>query len=254
MKKQTLPPKSVRRRKVLEDLREFAAEEGYDLDVSNYENLNTFLIHAMKTAGLQPEIVQGNGQIRSRGIDANGYVRGTSMTRTNLRTMRAELTTIMKTVREGGPWEPGDLDALEIATSARAILVSEIGEEWRERISREIAIQYENRHGFGKSYVELNEAIGFKIAQGRILVQAKFGNAYYRNGHIVMTGVRLPEATAAAMTGKPIESLMEGSPYGSAFADLAVIKVECPEQTTIIHLEERHEPASGKETYHVEPE
>ena len=247
MTKQTLSPKSVRRRKVLDDLREYAAEEGHELDVSDRDNLKAFLIHAMKTAGLQPEIVQGNGQIRSRKIDANGYLRGTSMTRTDVRTMRAELTTIMKTDREGGPWEPGDLDALEIATSARAILASTIGKGWRERISKEIAIQYESRHGFGKSYVELNETIGFKIAQGRILVQAKFGNAYYRNGHIVMTGVRLPEATAAAMTGRPIEDLMEGSPYGSAFADLAVTKVEYPEKTTVIHLEELHEPASGKD-------
>ena len=113
-------------------------------------------------------------------------------------------------------------------------------------MSREIASVYEKRMGYGKSYDKLNDVIGMKIAQGRILVQASLGRTYYRNGHLVMSQVRLPTSTMTGIVGKDAASLMDGDPYGTAFSGVIVARAECQDQTTVIHLEETFEPAAGR--------
>ena len=246
MTERIMSPKSIRRRKQLDELREFAAGEGHELDVSDKDNLKGFLLHVMRLAGLQPEIVQGNGQIRSKQIDANGYIRGTSMVRPDVRLMRTELIRIIRIHKRGGPWEPGDLDALEISNCARKILEACLGEGWRTRISMEISARYQSSMGFAKTYDKIDDRVGIKVSQGRILVQAALGTAYYRNGHLILSQVRIPAATLTGMIGREATKLMEGNPYGNAFEGVIVKHAECPEATTIIHLEETFEPASDE--------
>ena len=246
MTEQPISPKREKKLKQREEATAYAKEIGLDLDVSDKGSVRTTLLRVMESIGMEPETVSGNKSIRGMAVDANGYLHGKTYLRPDIKAMRAELVRLVRIIRQGGPWTPGDLAALNISSCARAILEAQLGEEWRTTVSREIASVYEKRMGYGKSYDKLNDAIGMKIAQGRILVQASLGRTYYRNGHLIMPQIRLPASTMAGIVGRNASSLMEGDPYGSAFTEATVRHVECPERTTIIHLEETLEPATGR--------
>ena len=246
MERKIAPTRAERRKTQLDEVRAFAADNGMELDVSDKASVKDALITMMEMMELDPEILQGNGQILSQCVDANGYVRGRTGIRSDIKVMRAEMVRLVRLHAAGGPRQPGDLSNLEISTCARRILEGHLGCDWQATITKSIQEQYEKSLGFKKSYAKLDDKVGFKLAQGRILVQAALGTAYYRNGHLIMSGVELPKSTMIGIIGKDASQLMEGNPYGNAFHGVPVRHAECPERTTIIHLEEEYEPAGPR--------
>jgi hypothetical protein len=239
--------KSERRSRQVDEITAHARMIGIDLDVSDKESMRTALVAVMTRMGLDPEVVRGNGNIRCIRVDANGYKDNRTSIRPNLREMRAEMVRLVRVADQGGPWLPGDLDALDISDCGRAILEAHLGAGWRDEVSEMIRSKYELHSGYGGTYEMMDERVGIKLAQGRILVHAALGTAYYRNGNLVMTKIRLPDSTMTGIIGRDAASLMDGDPYGSAFTGIPVKHIECPERTTVIQLDETCEPASGRE-------
>jgi len=239
--------KREKRNRQVDEIVAHACALGLDLDVSDKDSMRTALVAVMTGLGLDPEVVSGNGNIRCVRVDANGYKANRTSIRPNLRDMRAEMVRLVRVGDQGGPWLPGDLGALEISDCGRAILEAHLGVEWRDEVSAMIRNKYEVHSGYGGTYEMMDDRVGIKLAQGRILVHAVLGAAYYRNGNLIMPKIRLPESTMTGIIGRDAASLMDGDPYGSAFTGIPVKHIECPERTTVIQLDEACEPASGRE-------
>lgn len=238
--------KAERRKTQLDEIKAYATDNGIDLDVSNMESMKNALIEILVDLDLEPELDEKNRSIKCRNVDTNGYRVGKNKIWLHIKTMRSEMLRLVRLKASGGPRLIGDLSNIQIAICARKILCNALGEEWPRRIQDEIKEKYEKGYGFGKSYVKLDDKVGFKIVQEQILVEAQLGKSYYRNGNLVMPGVELPQSTLVSLVGRNANEIIEGQPYGNAFDGVPISSAECPDKTTIISLDEERELVSGE--------
>jgi len=107
----------------------------------------------------------------------------------------------------------GDLSHILITPSARSILEDEIGDGWKEVVSQKIADHYAKHGCTSKSYLALTQNVGFKIATGKVMVEANFKNVRYKNEYVVAPGVGATNSLLLYVEGKKLSEIVEGIPY-----------------------------------------
>jgi len=183
------------------------------MKVDDTSDLKDFLMFYMNIIGLEPKMDPKSNGISSLYVDDNGYI----TIRMNCVGKRANLTNaaarLVRMHEAGQITKAGDLSHILITPSARSILEDEIGDGWKEVVSQKIADHYAKHGCTSKSYLALTQNVGFKIATGKVMVEANFKNVRYKNEYVVAPGVGATNSLLLYVEGKKLSEIVEGIPY-----------------------------------------
>lgn len=237
----TRPTKRERRERRKEVIKEKASEFFDDFNIENKDDLLRLLFKLTEKLGLNPEInLNDKTAISYNSVDSNGYIVGKQEIAKNIKIDKItfEVISTINVINNGGCTTAGNLDNITITKTSYKILEKILGENWKHILSEKIKDQYLNGYGFSNSYVKHDDILGFKLKNRHVYVTYRPSNAYYRTGHLIIPQSEMPESVYAAMEGVKASDLVEGDLIKNALEGATVIKAECPETTTIIHLKE----------------
>lgn len=202
--------KSERKEKTKELIRSFAEKHNHPLDIDDPDSLRSILFVLLEKMGLQPEINE-NKSIKALNIDDNGYNTNHYYSyQFKRQTINSTLKRLINFFENGVIAEIGDLTHLRITDVSRNILEIAIGENWKNEVSDKIREKYGH---VTSGYVPVAKYVSVKLVEREIMVQADFGRVRYRNHHVVIPGMGLPDSLKVIMENIKVGDIVEGLPY-----------------------------------------
>ena len=241
--------KSVRRAENAALVKKYAREAGFRDSASNAE----ILFYILSEIGLDPIMEEDGKVIRFRPYDHN-YIALSGSEKIKVNAERHELVTRAKNglqflQKYGSIKEPQDLSGMTIERCAARILQSEIGNDWREEVAKDIARRYTHEQKGKKSrvpmvqtsYRQISEKsnIQVRVSNRKVHLLARLSDqVLFKNQQITMQKIELPNSVIGGMDGKPVDSLFDQAPYGNAFRDELILRAQItPTGTSILEIE-----------------